>query len=238
LKKPTKEICKEIVNEYKEDKNVLGIVLFGSVVRDTFDQYSDIDIYIFLKKRGVCSMLNFIKNNIRVDIIFNTVSEATSFLKEDAYCVRRNTSHMLAHSRTLYQAGNDLKKIIIKAKSNLKSRTKYTNDEILMHKYSIDDFWGEVQRDIKNKNYVAFGLDSQLLLNNIIELFLKLNGSYFRQPNEMYKTLKEIDRGFAKKITNLYKTSNAEMKKRILGELVVYIYKISHGPLPKKWAIK
>jgi hypothetical protein len=60
-----------------------------------------------------------------------------------------------------------------------------------MHKYSIDDFWGEVQRDIKNKDYLAFGLDSHLLISNIIEIFLRLNGEFLRQPNEMIRVLKK-----------------------------------------------
>jgi len=34
---------------------------------------------------------------------------------------------------------------------------------------------------------LAFGLDSHLLVTNIMELFLKLNGEFLRQPNEMRK---------------------------------------------------
>jgi hypothetical protein len=52
-----------------------------------------------------------------------------------------------------------------KKTNNLKLKTKYKKGEILMHKYSIDDFWGEVQRDIKNNDYLAFGLDSHLLIS-------------------------------------------------------------------------
>ncbi len=237
MKKIIQKIYKEVVNKYKNNKNVLGVVLFGSVARNKFDQYSDIDIYILLKKKINYSRLNFIKYNIQVDIILNTVSEAKNFLKEEKYGVRRNTSHMLAHSKIIYQAGNDLEKIIMEAKNNLKLRTKYNNDEILMHKYSIDDFWGEVRRDIRNKDYTAFGLDSQLLLNNIIELFLKLKGEFWKQPNEIFKTLNKSDKKFAEKIKNFYKTNNMESGGK-LAELVAYIYKKSNGVLPQKWTIK
>lgn len=233
-----KKICEELVTEYKKNKNVLGIVLFGSATRNKFDRYSDIDIYILLKKKGAYSRLNFLKNNIRVDIILDTVKEAEAFLKEDAFNIKRNTSHMLANGKIIYQAGVDLNRVIAKAKHNLKLRTKYSDKEIMMHKYSIDDFWGEVNRDIQNQNYTAFGLDSQLLLNNIIELFLKLNGSFFRQPNEMFKTLNEIDTQFATEIENFYKATTLKTKKKILGGLVTRIYKKSHGPLPQNWSIK
>lgn len=54
----------------------------------------------------------------------------------------------------------------------------------------------------------------------------------------MFKTLSKLDKKFAGKIKSFYKASKMEAKKRILGELVVYIYKKSHGPLPEKWTIK
>lgn len=67
---------------------------------------------------------------------------------------------------------------------------------------------------------MAFGLDSHLLISNIIELFLKLNGEFLRQPNEMMGVLKKLDRRFSEKIENFYKTSNIQTKKRILSNLV------------------
>src|SRR3989338_4968710 len=175
---------------------------------------------------------------MRVDIILDTSKETESFLKEDKFNIRRNTSHMLANGKIFYRANNDLNRVIAKAKRNLKLRTKYNNEEILMHKYSIDDFWGEVQRDIKNQDYTAFGLDSQLLFNNIVELFLKLHGGFFSQPNEMFKTLSKIDKNFATKIENFYKATALKTKKKILAQLVTYIYKKSHGSLPQEWTIK
>lgn len=232
------KICNDIVKQYKPDKNVLGILLFGSAARNKFDQYSDADIYILLNKKGVFSRSNFMKNGIRVDIILNTIKEVGSYLKEDRNHVRRITSHMLAYGKILFQRERNLEKIQTIAKSNLKLKTKYKKDEILMHKYSIDDFWGEVQRDIKNKNYLAFGIDSHLLISNIMELFLKLNGEFLRQPNEMREVLKRLDRKFSDLIENFYKANNIQGKKQTLFNLVEYIYIKSKGPLPQKWFLK
>jgi len=195
-----KRICDNIIKKYRRDKNVLGIMLFGSAAREKFDKYSDIDIYILLRKKGKYSRYNFVKNKYRIDIILDTIKEANLYLKEDRYNVKRNTSHMLSHGQILYQRAKDIEKVQKIAKKNLKRKTKYTKSEILMHKYSIDDFWGETQRDVKNKNYIAFGIDSQLLLNNIIELFLKLHGEFFRQPNEMQKVLSKLDQKFSRKL--------------------------------------
>jgi len=238
MKKFIQKICSDVVKEYKPDKNVLGILLFGSAARNKFDQYSDIDIYILLNKKSEFSRSNFIKNGVRVDIILNTIKEAKSYLKEDRNNLRRVTSHMLAYGEILFQKGENLEKLQIVAKNNLRLKTAYKKSEILMHKYSIDDFWGEVQRDIKNKDYLALGLDSHLLISNIIEIFLRLNGEFLRQPNEMIGVLKKIDRKFSDQIENFYKANNIQNKKQILSDLVEYIYKKSKGPLPEKWFLE
>ena len=232
------KVCNELVEQHKQDKNVLGILLFGSAARNKFDKYSDIDIYVLLDKKGKFSRSNFIKNGVRVDIIFNTTKEAKNYLKEDRSSLRRITSHMLAHGKIIFRRKKGLEKIRSIAINNLQLKTKYKNGEILMHKYSIDDFWGEVQRDIQKKDYLAFGLDSHLLVSNIMELFLKFNGEFLRQPNEMMEVLKKIDRKFSDQIENFYKANNIQNKKQILFNLVEYIYKKSKGPLPEKWFLE
>lgn len=71
-----------------------------------------------------------------------------------------------------------------------------------------------------------------------MELFLKLNGEFLRQPNEMKNILKRLDEKFSNQIEKFYKASNIQSKKRYLSELVKYTYKKSFGPLPKKWTLK
>ena len=145
---------------------------------------------------------------------------------------------MLAYGEVLFQRGKNLDMVQAIAKNNLKLKTKYKKSEILMHKYSIDDFWGEVQRDIENKDYLAFGLDSHLLMSNIIELFLKQNGESLGQPNETMIQLRKLDKKFADHIENFYKEGNIRKKKMILSKLVKYIYEKSGGPLPQRWVLK
>lgn len=235
---PKEEFYRDIISEYQDDKNVVGVMLFGSLTRNKFDEYSDVDIFILLSKKGEKSRANFIKNGIRVDIIFNTVKEARQYLKEEAFSVRRNTSHMLAYGNIVYQSDNTLQNLQDIAKENLTQKTKSSEGEILMHKYSIDDFWGETQRDLKNNDEIAFGLDSQLLLNNIIELFLKTHGEYFRQPNEMSAIFEKTDKDFYTKLKEFCLAKSMPEQKDILSSLVEYIYGRTGGCLPKRWEIK
>jgi len=226
-----------VVEQHKKDRNVLGILLFGSAARNKLDRYSDIDIYVLLRKKGKLSRSNFIVGARRVDVIFDAIQETKKYLNTENGNLRRITSHMLAHGKILFQRGDYLKRFLFIAQRNLRSKTKLENSAVLMHKYSIDDFFGEVQRDTRNNDSVAFGLDSQLLMGNIIELFLRSKGEYLRQPNEMRETLRKLDKKFSREIESFYETGDIKRKGRILAGLVRRVYKISGGALPKRWSL-
>lgn len=97
------KIVQGVAERYRKDRNVLGVMLFGSTVKGTFDEFSDVDIFILLGKKSGVSRENFIQDNLRVDTIFNTKGETLSCLKHDKNNLRRITSHMLAHGRILYR---------------------------------------------------------------------------------------------------------------------------------------
>jgi predicted nucleotidyltransferase len=238
MTKQNQEIVNEIVDKYKEDKNVLGVAIFGSVAKGESDKHSDVDIYIILKKLGKFSRVNFVKNTVRVDIILSTLKETNAYLKSDRRSLKRITSDMLANGMILFDQKNTLKNIIKTAKNNLRQKTKYSKGEILMHKYSIDDFWGETQRDMENNDYLAYGVDSQLLINNVLELFLKINGCAMPQPKKMSGLLNKLDARLSALVSNFYRESNLELKEVILAKIVDYIYGVSGGRLPDRWHIK
>lgn len=91
MEKFIQKICNDIIEQYKQDKNVLGIMIFGSAAKNKFDRYSDIDFYVLLKKKNKYSRLNFIRSQVRIDIISDTVGMCRTYLKKDQHSVRRNT---------------------------------------------------------------------------------------------------------------------------------------------------
>lgn len=72
---------------------------------------------------------------------------------------------------------------------------------------------------------MTFGLDSQLLVNNILELFLKLNREFLQQPNETAKLLKRLDKKFTDRMENFYKEGNIQ-------------WSTAYDPLPNRWILK
>ncbi len=237
MKEHIEKIEKTILKGYESAKDVVAIFVFGSATRGGFDQYSDVDFMIVLKKKRAYSRKNFLDDGVRVDVLFETEKDLLKYLSEEVGQVRRITSHMLAHGRLLFARSESAKKLQTIAKRNLKGNTKFTKGEILMHLYSIDDFLGEARRDIERADSTAFGLDSYLLINNAIELLFKLNGDYLHQPREIRAILEKTDPEFMLILERFSVARELSDKVISLEKLAHYSYQKAGGPLPKNWKV-
>lgn len=230
-----KKFAGMVIEEFGIGKDVLAIFMFGSAVCGSFDRYSDVDFFVLLKRKRAYSRKNFLFEGVRADILLETEKDIEKYLATDRGSVRRIASHMLAHSKIIFMRDGAGKKLQAIAKRNLKGKTRYTSSEILMHLYSIEDFLGEAKRDAEHDDIVAFELDSHLLVNNAIELLLKLEGEYLRQPREMKDIFGKTDPGFVLLLERLYGTIVPGDKVGILEELTEYSYRKAGGPMPDSW---
>jgi predicted nucleotidyltransferase len=228
----------QLIAKLSRDTNVLGVLLFGSQARGMADRFSDTDIYVLVSKKGTYARLNYLANGMRFDIFFDPVNELRQYLHDEHHNVRRITSHMLAHGAILFERGRELSKLQLVAKANLRTKTTYSREELLMHKYSIDDFWGEVQRDYLSGDAMSFGMNCQLLIANVTELILKLHGGFFCPSREMNQLLYSLDPRFEKLAQEFYKTTLGKKRVQVLGRIVYYAYAVSGGALPKRWGLK
>ena len=231
-------IYTEVVQRYSHDRNVVGILVFGSMARGTADQFSDVDIYIISKSKGEISRLSFQYEQKQVELLFDSTEDLRAFLKAERSSVHRNISQMMAQSKVLYASdAKILDTIINEARANLATKTKLTRDEIVMHRYSTSDFLVKAKRDAHNKDAIAFGMTSGLLVANVLELFLKINGLYFKQPKDLSKDLAKIDERFAKLLSSFYESRSLKEKQLRLSKIAEYGFSIAGGRLPAKWQL-
>jgi len=229
------KICGKIIEKYSKDQNVLGILLFGSAARGKFDEFSDIDILILLTEKPEFARENFIIDGTRADIILHPISDVRCYLRLEKFQVHRNFTHMIAHGKIIYEKTKDLEKIIQLSKKNLNMKTKYSSDEILMHLYSIDDFFGGVQRAVKRKDIISYANNSYLMINNAIELVLKKNGKYWLAPDELSNLLSNYDKKILMLIQNFYQKSDLISQLDVLAQIVKYVNNLTNGGLPQSW---
>lgn len=237
MRNKLEKIAKQQVNKLIKRKDVLGILVFGSLARGGVDKYSDIDIYVLLSKKPKFSRQGKKENGIIVDIQLDDKKVAYESINEEKFKVRRNFSHMIAMGKIVYDTSGEMKKLQVLAKSNLRFKTKMSNQEKIMHLYSIDDFYGEVLRYCQSDDDIAFRQNCELLVNNIIDFFLKLKGDYWRRPNEMKAVFMKHDKKFATLLVNYYKEADKRKIVKVLSALTERIYILAKTKLPNKWFI-
>ncbi len=228
----------KIVDQHKTDKNVLGILLVGSAARGTSDEFSDIDFHVILDKPNKFQRQKFVaQEKIDVELLFDTADNLTKYIEEERSTIHRNVSLILADGKILYDNSPLVREIQHKAQDIMAGKTKYTEDEIVMHKYSVDDFLSDAKRDVKNDDIIAFNLDGNFIIQNAIELLLKLNGDYYRKPKAMRELLKHIDGDFAALVEDYYQTQNLSDKLKKLEQIAEHISEKSGGELASSWSV-
>lgn len=233
------QISKTILDKYKGNRDVVGIFIIGSAAQNTFDEYSDIDFFIILEKTNGLSRENFLsRENINVETLFNTVAEVQEYLHKERTSLYRNTSHMLARGKLLYSSSNVAKQLQLKAQDNLKQKTTHSDSEVVMNKYSINDFLEDVRRDTRNNDIIAFHQDSSYLIQNCIELVLRFNGSYNLKPKSMPEVLAGIDKYFVDILINFYQAQNLHEKLKLLEQISEHVVTVCGGKLPSNWSLK
>jgi Na+/H+ antiporter NhaD/arsenite permease-like protein len=95
----------------------------------------------------------------------------------------------------------------------------------------------EAKRDIAHGDLVAFGLDSNLLVHNAVELLLKLNGGYLHQPREIRAILEKTDPKFISFLTSFFVAVKSSERVTLLEKLADYSSQKAGGPLPKNWKV-
>lgn len=232
-----KKIYTDIADEYKKDRNVLGVALFGSVARGLNDEYSDIDIYVVMKNKSDISRKSYVVDGVRVEVLIDSFVDIMQYLETEQYSLYRNVSQMFTFANVIYENSNILSEIIEFAKKNIKQRTKYTKAEILMNKYSIDDFYSDMGRSYRYNDVISFELNSGLIIKNLIELFLKIKGGYLKQPNEMSDYIYGLDSEFGDMLNRYYLLIDLNDRYEFMSEIIAHIYIHSHGSLPEKWEV-
>jgi predicted nucleotidyltransferase len=227
-----------VLSYYRDKTDVSAILLIGSAAQGTFDKYSDIDFLLFFNTKQKLTRKQYIdKSGVIVELLFDDLAEVKNILKKEKYGLQRNTSHMLAHSKVIFSYDGAVEELIKNAQTNMKTKTRYTDKEILMHLYSINDFLSDARRDVDNQDPVAFYLDSNNLIQNMIEQLLKINGQYNVKPNAMKAMLSSLDNEFCSLLIDFDKETDLGKKLHILEAMKAVAIRVAGKNLTDTWEI-
>lgn len=185
----------QIIEKVKlQYRNIDTILLFGSALTSDWTERSDIDIFL------IDDSLNDSRSEVVIDGITIELQEDNfeNILKdiqsEYGQLLNRNVSTMIASSIAISsKSPNKLAKLIDSAKLTLSSTPVYSEQDVKMWKYSIEDYLSKAEKDITKNNILAFYLHANYVLQNALQMSLALNGTYMPQPKYLGKLLEEKD---------------------------------------------
>ena len=185
----------QIIEKVKlQYRNIDTILLFGSALTPDWTEQSDIDIFLiddtFNDSRSE-TVIDGITVEFQKDNFENIFKDIES---EYGQLLNRNVSTMIANSRIISNKSSEkLTELIDSAKLTLSSTPIYSEQDIKMWKYSIEDYLSKAEKDITKNNILAFYIHANYVLQNALQMSLALNGTYMPQPKYLRKLLEEKD---------------------------------------------
>ena len=185
------QIIKKVKLQYQ---NIDTILLFGSALTSDWTKQSDIDIFLiddsFHDSRSE-TIIDGITVEFQQDNFDNIFKDIQS---EYGKLLNRNVSTMIGTSRIISSKSSEkLTELIDSAKLTLSSTPIYSEQDIKMWKYSIEDYLSKAEKDITKNNILAFYIHANYVLQNALQMSLALNGTYMPQPKYLRKLLEEKD---------------------------------------------
>ena len=185
------QIIKKVKLQYR---NIDTILLFGSALTSDWTEQSDIDIFLIddsLNDSRSETIIDGITVEFQQDSFDNIFKDIQS---EYGKLLNRNVSTMIGTSRIISSKSSEkLTKLINSAKLTLSSIPVYSEQDIKMWKYSIEDYLSKAEKDITKNNSLAFYIHANYVLQNALQMSLALNGTYMPQPKYLGKLLEEKD---------------------------------------------
>lgn len=211
----------QIIEKVKlQYQNIDTILLFGSALLPDWTEQSDVDIFLIddsLNDSRSETIIDGITVEFQEDNFENILKDIQS---EDGQLLNRNVSTMIATSSVISSKSSEkLAKLIDSAKLTLSSASAYSEQDVKMWKYSIEDYLSKAEKDINKNNSLAFYIHANYVLQNALQMSLALNGTYMPQPKYLGKLLEEKDSELFEIWNQYLKADSLTQKMTILNRL-------------------
>lgn len=230
---PHRKAIEKIVTDLKERKDLLGIILYGSLVEKEPRPDSDIDMLAIVSSPG-WSLKNFEVNGIGVELFIFDVTKVLCELCEGVSCY---TVRNIGAGKIYYYSDS----IILKIKemgNELYKKGPPLPDELscffirLMYENAIS----EVKRKCKNPTETLY------LLNWIFYMaiinYYQFRCRWFPKWTYLFEDLKEKDRFLYEKARFYFKEKDLDKKYELVKEIVAHTLKPVGGYPEKEWEIE
>ena len=149
---------KEFLKKYEEDDDGIGAVLCGSYANETYNENSDIDVYLILKDGTNYSVRgNTESNSYLIEYFMNTKDGIKEFMAKEFNNGKHSTTTMFAYGKIIYDLNGTVKELQDLALDYLDRPFKnITTKKLDENNYQVCDLLDELNDNTNLKNNVPY----------------------------------------------------------------------------------
>lgn len=239
-------IIEKFIDEFKKQHSndsieIEGVLLAGSYAfPDKLSKNSDLDLFLVIKNAGKRYRGMKKIENIDVDYFINPIQQLRADLEKAKISNSKVFIYVLANGKILLDKDNRLLELQKGARLQIKRQIKnrIPNSSVILMKYFIDDYIGDIEDDYENKDYFAWQYNICLLLNYLVEVFCKYNHILQVKPKYQKAEIIKKDKHFVKLYEKIAIINLKEEKIKQIKKLSRYVLDSLGGGLPEEWEIE
>lgn len=236
IKDKYRKACDEFVNQMKLDKDLIGIIVSGSLIYSKIDKNSDIDIFLILKngckyrERG-----NIWINGVEIEYFKNPPNQIRNYFKKEFKSP--HTAHMLAFGKLVYCSSEEVNKLINEAKQIINRKPPKLNPtQIEFEKYFIDDQFKDLEDSIINSDEVASIIIRNKAINRCIDIFCNMHQIRRDKDKRLNQQISTIDENYLKSVNSALAEGWNKLNR--IEELRILTEELLGGRRSKEWILK
>ena len=233
---------KEFLKKYEEDDDVIGAVLCGSYANETYNENSDIDVYLILKDGTNYSVRgNTESNSYLIEYFMNTKDGIKEFMAKEFNNGKHSTTTMFAYGKIIYDLNGTVKELQDLALDYLDRPFKnITTKKLDENNYHVWDLLDELKTSLKEES-LHFNKIHYILLNDMYNINAEYEGVpklpqtkvYKILTNEKYRKKSHIfelpEEEFIKLYIKCYEDNKPDIMYKNISKLIDYYYEKQGG---------
>ncbi len=235
-KQQFQQAAEAYVEAEKQQEDVVGIIVAGSLIYSELDKNSDIDIYVILhpdcnyRERG-----NTWINDVEIEYFKNPPQQIRSYFQKE-----QNSPHsadMIANGKVVYNISTEVDQLRIEAQEIINTPpAPIKGFEIELGKYFLDDLSKDLEDSRLKGDLLAMELLKHQIVNKCIDLFCEIHRIRRTKHKRLEQQLGNIDQKF---VQLLKRTTDHHWEERgAIEALLAAMGTLLGGSRSKEWVLK
>ena len=233
---------KEFLKNYEENDDVIGAILCGSYANDTYNESSDIDIYMVLKEGTDYYMKGCTESNsYLIEYFINTKTGIKNYMEKEFNNGKHSTTTMFAYGKIIYDLEGAVKELQDLALEYIdKPLNDITAKKLDINNYHVWDRLDELKTSLKEER-----LDFNKLYYSLLDELYNIYAEYLSIPklpntkvyriltNEEYRKKSHVfklpEKEFIDLYLKCYEDDKPDTMLKNISNLINYYYEKQGG---------